>query len=106
MANGFKTLIILPHIKLKQMAKTIGKWIEEAISLTPEEKAKAIAYATKYVLPNGSQTSPLDVEASSFHDAIGGAFVFYETDEGHDYWWNIALLEEKAMDKLYDYSAE
>jgi|LakMenEpi03Aug12_release.lakeMendotaPanAssembly.Ray.scaffolds.fasta_scaffold224103_4 hypothetical protein len=88
------------------MKKTIGQWINEAISLTPEEKEKAKAYATKWVLPNGSQVSPLDIESSSFQSAIGGAFVFSETDEGHDYWWNIALLEEKAMDKLYDYSAE
>ena len=88
------------------MAKTIGKWIEEAISLTPKEKAKAKAYATKYVLPNGSQISPLDVEIASFREALGGAFIFSETDEGHNYWWNVALLEEKAMDKLYDYSAE
>ena len=88
------------------MEKTIGKWIDEAISLTPEEKEKAKAYATKYVLPNGSQINPLDTKSTSFHDALAGSFIFNETDEGHTYWWNIALLEEKAMDKLYDYSAE
>lgn len=88
------------------MAKTVGQWIDEAISLTPQEKEKAKAYATEYRLPNGSQISTLEVKANSFRDALAGSFVFSETKEGHDYWWNIALLEEKAMDKLYDYSAE
>lgn len=88
------------------MAKTIGKWIDEAIALTQSEKEKIKAYATAYVLPNGSQKNPLDVQVGSFTDAIGGAFIFENTDEGHDYWWNVMLLEEKAMDSLYDYSAE
>lgn len=88
------------------MAKTNGQWIDDAIALTPQEKEKAKAYATQYVLPNGSQINPLDVKSNSFRDALAGSFIFSETDEGHDYWWNIALLEEKAMDKLYDYSAE
>jgi hypothetical protein len=88
------------------MAKTIEQWIDEAIALTPEEKEKAKAYTTKYVLANGSQKNPLSTQSTSFHDAIIGAFLFSETNEGHDYWWNVALLEEMAMDKLYDYSAE
>jgi hypothetical protein len=88
------------------MAKTVEQWIDNAIALTPEEKQKAKAYATKYVLPNGSQRNPLDAEATSFHDAIGGAFVFSETNEGHEYWWNIMLLEDMAIERLYDYSAE
>ena len=81
------------------MKKTTKEWIDDAKSLTPQEKEKAITYAKMYVLPNGFQRHPLDTEASSFQEALMGAFQFSETAEGHRYWWDICLLEEKAMHK-------
>lgn len=88
------------------MKKTTKQWIDDAISLSPEEKQKAIEYSVRYVMPNGVQKNPLDTVVSSFQEAIMGSFQFSETEEGHRYWWNICLLEEMAMSKLYDYSAE
>lgn len=95
-------IIILNFIKVK----TIKQWIEDAIALTPKEKEKALKYATQYELPNGVQTRLIDTQAKSFRDAIYGSFVLAETEEGHYYWQCVVELEEKAMDRLYDYSAE
>ena len=88
------------------MKKTINQWIEDAIALTPSEKEKIRKYVTQYQMPNGVQRRFLDSTAISFQDALMGSFVFSETEEGFDYWYNVCLLEEKAMNSLYEFSAE
>ena len=88
------------------MRKTISRWIDDAISLSPEQKQKAKAYAIKHVMPNGYQPNPLNFEATSLSDALLGSFVFSETEEGHNYWWNLIFKEERVSEELYDYSAE
>lgn len=78
--------------------KTIKQWVEDSMTWTTEEKQKFLRESQR----NGLS----DAIEESFEGAVGGAFIWASSEDGHDYWERLRDKELVAIENLYDYSAE
>jgi hypothetical protein len=80
---------------VKSRQKTLIEIIQNATSITDDDKAKAIAGITR-IAKTGEAAWP-DIKERGYLKDLDAAFVWSQTEEGHDFWESInsALLAER-----------